>query len=151
MSWITDICNTVGGHYCWHSRNLSTVLTDSLSRTLVCVNQGSTEAPFSTFSLMFVYGKLWLLLGSCCECGALKKKEQTQKKIMKFFRVKQKSREIRNKVFNHCFVQICVWSFFFVLTIPIYRETLFSLVSISKVPIYGSGVPGLVQFTNHTK
>jgi len=29
---------------------------------------------------MFVYGKLWLLLGSCCECGALKKKEQTQKK-----------------------------------------------------------------------
>jgi hypothetical protein len=29
---------------------------------------------------MFGYGKLWPLLYSCCECGALKKKEQTQKK-----------------------------------------------------------------------
>ena len=46
-----------------------------------------------------------------------KKRTNSKKKIMKIFRVKQKSREIRNKVFNHCFVQICVWSFIFVLTI----------------------------------
>jgi len=29
---------------------------------------------------MVGYGKLRPLLDSCCECGALKKKEQTQKK-----------------------------------------------------------------------
>ena len=99
--------------YCWHSRNPFNSVNRLLIKDSSLCESGIYQSPI--FHIR-PNGRLWktsafarfLLWMWCFE----KKKNKLKKKNMKNFRVKQKSREIRNKVFNHCFVQICVWSFF---------------------------------------